>query len=239
MKTQVIQDERDQAAAPAPRSGGRTVAIVFGAVGIVIGLALLIGGGIGLWALGERDGGGFFNAGPERLATPTRALATDNLDVDADAPDWVFGDNLATVRVAAASPKPVFVGIGPTADVSRYLAGARHAQITDVDTDPFRVSSRVEGGDGTLAPPAAQGFWRARATGPGTRTVTWPIRSGQWSAVVMNADGSAGVVASTSVGAKVPSLKWITIGVLIAGLLITAVGGVLLWVGARRPQGVA
>jgi hypothetical protein len=232
MKTQVIQDER---AAPAPPRSGSPVAIVFGAIGVAIALVLLVGGVFGLWALGQRDDDGFYTAGPERLATPTSALATNDLNVDADAPSWVFDDAFATVRLSATSAKPVFVGIGPTAAVSRYLAGARHAQITDVDVDPFRVTSHVAGRAGTLAPPAAQNFWRARASGPGTRTLTWDVESGNWSAVVMNADGSPGVVAQTSVGAEVPSLKWVAIGTLIVGVLFAVGGGLLLWIGARRP----
>jgi hypothetical protein len=233
MKTQVIQDEQ---ATPAPQSSGSTVAIVFGAIGVAIALVLLVGGVFGLWALGQRDDDGFYNAGPERLATPTSALATSDLDVDAGAPSWVFDEAFATVRLGATSAKPVFVGIGPTAAVRRYLAGARHAQITDVDTDPFRVTSHVAGGAGTLAPPAAQSFWRAQASGPGTRTLTWDVESGNWSAVVMNADGSPGVAAQTSVGAEVPSLKWVVIGTLIVGALFAVGGGLLLWVGARRPR---
>lgn len=240
MKTHVIQDETDQAtAAPAPPGRGGTVAIVFGAIALVAGLALLVGGVTGLWALGQRDGGGFYNAGPERLATPTRALATANLDVDAGAPSWVFNGDFATVRIGATSSKPVFVGIGPTAAVQRYLSGARHAQITDVDTDPFRVTSHVAGAAGTLAPPAAQGFWQARSSGPGTRTVTWPVKSGQWSTVVMNADSSPAVDVRATVGAKIPSLQWVTIGVLIFGVILTAGGGLLLWAGARRPRTAA
>jgi hypothetical protein len=62
------------------------------------------------------------------------------------------------------------------------------------------------------------------------------VESGNWSAVVMNADGSPGVAAQTTVGAEVPSLKWIAIGTLIAGVLFAVGGGLLLWVGARRPR---
>src|SRR5690349_22114842 len=137
MKTQVIQDEQSQQATPPPQRSGSTVAIVFGAIALVLALALLVGGGYGLWALGQRDGDGFYTAGPERLATPSRALVTDDLDISSDTPSWVFDDAFATVRIRAASPKPVFVGIGPTDAVNRYLAGARHAEISDVEVDPF------------------------------------------------------------------------------------------------------
>src|SRR5689334_3551558 len=145
MKTRVIQDEAETAPAPARRGGGSVVAIVFGAIALVIGLALLVGGAFGLAALGNRDANGFFHTDPERLTTPTRALATEDLNVDADAPGWAFDDHFATVRVAATGTRPVFVGIGPTDAVRSYLAGGRHALITDVDVDPFRVTSHVVG----------------------------------------------------------------------------------------------
>jgi hypothetical protein len=238
MKTHVIQDEQEQAAAaPAPSGGGgRTVAIVVGAIAVAIGLALVVGGGVGLWALGQRDDDGFFMTESRGLSTPTSALVTENLDVDADAPDWVFGDDLATARIGVSADQPVFVGIAPTGDVRRYLAGTPHSQITDVDVDPFRVTSHVAGSGGRAVAPTRQDFWRVQSSGPGTRTITWPLESGRWSAVIMNADGSPRVDVQARVGARVPSLKWVTIGTLGVGVLFLLVGGGLVYAGTRRPR---
>jgi hypothetical protein len=51
--------------------------------------------------------------------------------------------------------------------------------------------------------------------------------------VVMNADGSAGVEAAVSVGAKVPFLLWLGIGLLIGGAILLAVGGLIVYRSSR------
>src|SRR6188472_1647179 len=153
MKTRVIQDEPDPGSgetitaepARAPRSvgAGRVLLIIFGGLGVLVALALLASGAAALFALGNRDADGYFMSGSHRLATPANALVSERLDIDADAPDWVFGKSFATSRIEASSSRPVFVGIGPSAAVERYLSRVRHAEITDVDTDPFRVTSHL------------------------------------------------------------------------------------------------
>jgi hypothetical protein len=65
--------------------------------------------------------------------------------------------------------------------------------------------------------------------------MTWKVRDGDWSVVVMNADGSAGVDAGVRAGADVPFLGpagWITLG---GGLVLLAGAGGLLYLGIRKP----
>jgi hypothetical protein len=241
MKTRVIQPDptRPEAPAPAPppavshRPRGRML-LVFGALLVLVALPLLAGGLGVKGALGSRDGAGYFMTGAQEVRTGTHALVTDDLDVDADVPQWLRGDRFATARIDATSSRPVFIGIGPTAAVERYLAGAGHTLVTDVDTDPFRLSTQAVGGDRRPQPPAQQRFWRAQATGSGTQSLRWPVETGDWSTVVMNADGTRGVAAQVRVGAKVSALSWVATGLLIAGGLVLAAGGGLLYLGARR-----
>jgi hypothetical protein len=235
MTTSAIHDGPQRGAAHASRSTKRVLLLVFGGLAAVLGLALLAGGGAAAVALGERDDAGYFTSGTHRLSTPARALVSENLDVDADVPGWALGDRFATARVQASSTQPVFIGIGPSAAVDRYLAGSRHAQITDVDTDPFRVSARLEGGRRRPAAPASQGFWRVQASGSGTQTITWPLEAGDWSAVAMNADGSPGVALDARFGARVPWLRWVAIGLLATGGIALVIGIGLLSLGLRRP----
>lgn len=222
-----------------PFGAKRVLLLVFGSIGVLVGLALLAGGGAAVWGLSQRDGSGYFSTGTHQVATPTYALVSDTLDMGPDPQGWL-GESFATVRIQASSRQPVFIGIARPRDVERYLARVQHTVITDLDTDPFRLTSHPVGGSASPAPPAAQGFWRVQASGPGSQTIKWPLEKGNWSAVGMNADGSQGVSVALRLGARVPALKWVAIGLLAGGGLILLLGGVLIYLGARtRPTGSA
>jgi hypothetical protein len=64
--------------------------------------------------------------------------------------------------------------------------------------------------------------------------VTWKVREGDWSVVLMNADGSRGVAADVDLGAKLSFLLWVAIGVLIGGVLLLGGGVALIVLAARR-----
>jgi hypothetical protein len=218
-----------------PFGAKRVLLLVFGSIGVLVGLALLAGGGAAVWGLSQRDGSGYFSTGTHGVSTTSYAFASDTLDMGPDAPGW-FGENFATVRIQASSRQPVFIGIGRADDVKRYLAQVPHTVVTDLDTDPFRVTSHPIGGSTRPAPPGRQGFWRVRASGLGTQTIKWPLEKGTWSAVVMNADGSRGVAVALKLGARVPALRWVAIGLLAGGGLVLLGGGVLIYLGARKPR---
>jgi hypothetical protein len=89
---------------------------------------------------------------------------------------------------------------------------------------------------GTTAPaarPAAQTFWAVSSKGTGPQTVSWDPRSGSWRVVVMNANASSGVTADGDIGARIPDLIWFGVGFLVAGLLLLALGGFLIYIGVR------
>jgi hypothetical protein len=213
---------------------GRVLLIVFGSIIALIGLALLVGGSLLLWAdLSRKDDDGFFMSRTERYSTPSRAIVTENLDVGS-----VPGGSgrWADIRVRAdgAGDRPIFVGIGPRDDVQRYLDGVPHTQINDVDLDPFRVTYQPRPGTSAPAPPAQQGFWAAQVQGSGQQTLTWGVDDGDWQIVAMNADGSPPVALDASVGVKISHVLAIAIGVLVVGLLILAGGITMIVFGARR-----
>jgi hypothetical protein len=211
--------------------------LVFGTLVALLGLSLLAAGGAGAWALGERDSSGYFTTGSNRLSTPVYALASENLNVDSDVPGW-FGDHFATVRIQASSERPVFIGIARTREVDRYLGSVAHDEITDIDADPFKYTSRRIDGSATPASPTRQSFWRVQASGSGTQTIKWSLESGDWSAVAMNADASRGVSVDARFGIRVRSLVWLMVVGFVVGALILLGGAVMLYFGARRPRTV-
>jgi len=232
--TTVAEPSPQPAAAP---RGKRPLPIVFGSLAVLLALVLLAVGGAGIYALTQRGDDGYFTSKVHRLGTPTFALASSSVDIS-DVPGWL-ADGFATVRIQAISPKPVFLGIGSSDDVSAYLQRVPHTKITDFDTDPFRVTSHTVPGATRPAPPASQRIWRAQVSGAGTRTVTWNVKSGKWSAVAMNADGTRNVLIAFRVGAKISSLEWWTIGILAGGLAFLALGGSLIYRGVRPPAPAA
>jgi hypothetical protein len=62
------------------------------------------------------------------------------------------------------------------------------------------------------------------------------VKRGDWSIVVMNADGSRGVDAGVSAGANVPILSAVGWGALGGGLVLLIAAGALVFVGVRDPR---
>jgi hypothetical protein len=214
------------------RGTGRLVAgvllVVLGVLGLGIGGVLL-----GLH-LGARDGDGFYEIHESRIATPTRALVSDSVSVDLRDAWIVDASDLGDLSLGAESRTggAVFVGIGPTADVRRYLAGVaqQRADFTSGDRGDAAIGARAP------APPGSQTFWAASAQGTGRQTAVWSIANGDWSGVVMNADGAAPVDVTARLGLKTDLGLWVGLGALAFGLIVGGIGTGLLVsrAGARR-----
>jgi hypothetical protein len=226
-------------------SVGRIVLIVLGVLAVLVGVALAAGGGALLWAHQSlRDDDGFFTTRTERFRTQGYALSSENLDVVSGPGEVVDRGHFADIRirvVGARPAKPVFVGIGPTRDVNAYLRGVGHDVITDIDYDPFSVHTRTVPGGPPPTPPGAQRFWVSQVEGSGRQTLVWPVSSGDWSVVTMNADGSAGVAVDASFGARISWVLWLAIGLLVGGVVVLGVGVLMIVLGARsrRPPPAA
>jgi hypothetical protein len=154
----------------------RILALVIGSLLSVAGLAMLTGAiALGAVLATQRDDDGYFTTRTETLTTDSYAITSDDVDLTTEPGParWWADRELATVRVSAdsAGAGDVFVGIGPEKAVETYFAGVPHAEVVDVDVDPFYVEYRQEnlGGTATPAPPSDQAFWVATATGLGHR----------------------------------------------------------------------
>jgi hypothetical protein len=213
----------------------RTALIITGSIAAMLAAALLSGA---VWIYkADVDSAGYVVTDNHRVQTVTHAFASQELDVNGDF-DWFF-DGGADLRVNAESGKALFIGIARSDDVERYLAGAAYDEVTDLDIDPFALTTERHDGTGDLAAPASQTFWEASVQGTGPQSISWDGGYGQWSVVVMNADASPGVDAELNVGAHVPYLEWVALGGVIGGGVLLILAGGLFYLGARpapRPQ---
>jgi hypothetical protein len=198
---------------------------------VLCSLGLLGAGGTAVWADTAARQGGYVDLGSQTYHTSGYAVASDTVELHAAGGGWDAAQALfGTVRIRAtstAAAAPVFLGIARAGAASGYLAGVAHATIYG----PAGTKGWYAEQDGTApaAPPSRANLWDAHATGPGTQTVVWPVRSGDWTVVAMNANGSRPVSVRVNVAATLPALPWIA-GGLLAGGVIALAGGVLLLV---------
>jgi hypothetical protein len=220
---------------PPPAGGGWTAGRV---VGVVLA-SLLVLASLGLTASGTvllvadhtaRDDAGFLMSPDRRVSTETHAITSETMEVHIDGADWVPDALVGDLKVAVDSSSPVFLGIAPAFDVDRYLGGVGHATVEDLSVVPRY--QRTEGGPPVSAP-GSQTFWTAQTTGADDQAITFELEEGDWTLVLMNSDGSAGVDADVSVGAEVPALGWLVPLLLAAGLTGLLVSAVLLTVLVR------
>jgi hypothetical protein len=192
-------------------------------VAVVLGVLVLAAGVTAIWAdKSKRSDNGYFSAHAHRYQTDTRAIETENITVGSYVPTWLAGK----VRLDVSGGKPLFVGIAPKATVDNYLARVRHAEATKLDLDPFRVTYVDHTGTVDPGRPAGEPFWAAAVSGT-NGPLEWKLRSGNWSIVVMNADGSPDVAATIGVGVKVPALLWAGIGLSLFGAALLVAAGLI------------
>jgi hypothetical protein len=213
------------------------VLLIVGILAALLALALLVAGGFALWADTTQREDGYLMTPTERFSTGTYALTKQGLDLDIGRGDWAADpDRFGRIRITGESlnDKPIFIGIGPESAVATYLRGIGHAEVEDLEYDPFKVDYQLFPGAAPRRPPLRERIWVAATGGTGERRLTWDVKGGDWSVLVMNADGSRGVNADLAVGARLGFLLWVAIGLLIAGVLIALLSAFMISRAFRR-----
>ncbi len=227
--------------ARAPQYGPRRVTprrvmrVFVGTLLIVAGLGALPAGAVGLWLdRTGRDASGFIGTDLKRFSSTGHAIVTEPGALRFDGPAWVTNQLLGEVRVTGVSgtAAPLFIGIATSRDAANYLSPVEHTVIHRLDQNSPEPVSDERAGRAPAERPGPQWIWVAQASGPGLQAVHWQPRVGDWSVVVMNADGSRGVQADLAVSASVPWLENAAYGFLGGGTLALLIGILL---AARRP----
>jgi hypothetical protein len=217
----------------------KIVSVILGILFALAGAAAVTSGGFVLGVYGsQRDPSGFFTTPSQTVGSYGFALSAPNINAQLGPrwQRWVPSRAGATVRIIGSSklPAPLFIGIGPTPRVSKYLSGVPRDKITSIDLTAGSVQYTHV--DSTTLPtaPGKQSFWVAKAEGIGTQTLEWALQQGDWTVVIMNGDASAPVAATMSIGARFGILKPLIIGLTGGGLVLLAIGATLIVLGTRR-----
>ena len=217
------------------RSAGRVVALVLGVCLLGGSAGALATAGLLSWADGDRRDGDYLTTDETSLRSDSHALAVDEIDLNGLDGDWILGD----ARLRATSDDPdtsVFIGVARTEDAASFLDDVTYTTVVDIDDSNPTYVDHVGNGGPSTAPEAAD-IWVAQASGTGTQSLTWTPRDGSWTAIIMNADGSAGVDVRADVGATVPVFQWALVGSWIVGAGLAAAGGLLVTGALVRRKG--
>jgi hypothetical protein len=239
--------------APTPAGGtsgsatGGILMTVFGSLGILVAVAF-IAAGTAVLAVDQtqRDSAGFVMSPSERLSSQTYAitagyqrtgdaLEAQSLAVDVHGPSWLFTkDRLGTLRIRLQPQDGarMFLGIAPTAAVERYLGTVRRESVTGMTGGSPDYA--LHAGTAPAGLPAHLSMWAAQTSGRHDLALTWPVRKGAWTIVVMNADASRGIAADAKLGARLGFLGELAAGLLVFGFVSGAAATVLAVFGIRR-----
>jgi len=203
-------------------SGARTAwAVIVGIIG-AIGIFTAIGGVVTIAADALlRDDQGFFTSGDEELYSHGYAITSGEFDIEGGTAGVDLG-GVASFQLEAENSRdrPLFLGIGPSEDVDRYLGGVAHSEVDDFSRRGNAVYTQVGGGR-PRTPPAAQPFWTAQSSGLGRQRIEWDLDTGSLTAVAMNADGSQIVDVTGEAGIKLAWLLWAGIALIVIGFAVS------------------
>lgn len=215
---------------------GRIIAVVVGSLLALVSVGLFVGGGIALWADQGHRQAGDISTGTVTYSTTGYALASDRLSLPGGLLlTGLVGD--VRLQVTPTDPgKQVFVAIGPADQVAAYLAGVRYTAVTGLGSGSRNLQTHL--GSATPAPPRTSGIWVSEVSGSGTQTLLWTAKSGDWMAVAMNPDGSAGLTVDANAGVSAPGLFRLAVETVIAGAVAGLAAAALIVVPVRMAAGV-
>lgn len=224
---------------PAPWTVGRVATLVIGALLTFGAAGAFVGGGTLVWANQQLREGDYLMSPEAAVTTEQYAVVSESVHLEGGGLDWVVDEVVGDVRLEVTASDPnvdVFVGVAPSADVARYLQDVGYAEIDDIDRARDGRSARVvltehPAGAPTVLPTDSD-IWIAATSGSGTQSLTWRASEGDWTLLVMPADGTAGMSAELRIGASVPGLPWVIAGIFAAGAALLALGGALIAVAA-------
>jgi hypothetical protein len=218
---------------------GKIILLVFGVLVLLIGAVITVFGGALLWvnsALTDQEG--FYSTNAVHLEKDSYAIVTEPIHIDLRAGliwDW---SEFTTIKVECSGNdivKPIFIGVGEESDLRSYLNDVDYDEITNWLT--LRRADYIHHWGSSEPPaPTSEIFWLESSRGTGTQTLEWDLKTGSYSLVIMNDDGSSGIDVNVVLGTKVPLVSGIGTGFIIAGPVILIIGIIMVYLAARRTR---
>lgn len=224
---------------PPPVGAARraTVIMVAGVIALVLA-AILAFGAAATWTAKKTlaDEDGFFTAPTASCRVNSYAVTSESLRLDFSGPgsltpSSVLGDGRVTARSADGSA--IFVGIADSRSVDTYLDGVGRSTMLPerrFGEEPLPVCD-TSGGNAPSTAPATLPIWTTYAQGNGSQTITWPFQEGDWTVVIMNADGSRDLDVAVDAGATFPAIG-LVITVLMFGTAFFLLLGLAMVIGS-------
>ena len=211
------------------------VLLVAGVILSAVGLGLAIAGAVLMMTnAGQRDGQ-YLTLETQRYESIGHAIISPPIvfdEVPTNSPELPPLEDIASFQVRATPVIPnqeLFIGVADTSDVETYLDDVPHAIFENTGWSDHRGPGQWSG----TSEAQLQEFGGAESvSGAGTQELTFDLQQGQWTLVVMNADGSRPVWVDLEAGARTELLGPVGPGLLIAGLIGLVVGIPLLLFGA-------
>jgi hypothetical protein len=225
-------------AASKQRASGRVIRLVFGSLCLLAALAFFGTATAGIFGLeNNRDSSGYFVTHTHHYMTSSYALSTESLNVGGVAGNLESALLRLRIKATSSDPtKPLFVGIATTKSADRYLARVQHDELRNISFDPFKIDYRRLGTGAPTTLPGTQSFWQTHASGTGTLTLSWPVKTGKWTAVVMNADGTRNIHVDAQLAARLAGAWWFVAASIALGALALAGGTLLIRSGTRKEK---
>ncbi|WP_152191899.1 DUF4389 domain-containing protein [Georgenia satyanarayanai] len=214
-------------AAPAPPTSswtaGRVLGVVAGAVAVLLGLTGIVAGiPLVMWQSSLRDDG-YVTTPTWEIDTAGYAAVTHELVLEGAWLDQGLGD----VRLRAVGDDgDIFLGVATARDAAAYLGGVARTVRSDTVLDDVP-------GDAPAVPPADADIWVASTSGTGPLELVLDPEPGRFVAVVMAADGEAGVHAALDAGVRLPWLGTAVAVILPVGVVLLGLGVVAIVLAVR------
>lgn len=207
----------------------RGVKLSLGIPMVLLGFFATIGGAALIVVFGA-DGAFHLESG---LHSSGHAIVFDGLALRGLRSEGAWAATLS-IEASSETDEPLFVGVAPRASAEAFLAEAVVDRVVQLRPVGGLDTERAEGPPTRRepGPPADQSFWVASDGGSPAR-MGWTAASGDWTIVVMRADGRQRIDGAGVLTLTIPALGPLGFLALFAGVLLMGGGSAFVISAAR------